>query len=68
MKLIPEWRDAWRWFSVHALGLIVLLPLVWAEMPPEVMALIPASWHPYIVAAVAAAGLVGRMVDQRPRP
>lgn len=68
MKLIPEWREAWRMFSVQALGLILMLPLIWAEMPPEVKALIPASWHPYIVAAVAAAGLIGRLIDQRTRP
>lgn len=67
MKLIPEWRQSWRMFSVQALALVAGLPLLWYELPVEIKALIPAEWTPYILTAVAVAGLIGRLVDQGTR-
>lgn len=65
MKLIPEWRKAWRMYSVQALAAVAMLPLVWSELPVEIKALIPAEWNPYILAGVAFAGMIGRLLDQR---
>lgn len=67
MRLIPEWRKAWRMFSMQALALIAALPLVWAELPPEITAMVPASWRPWIMAALALGGMAGRLIDQRAR-
>lgn len=67
MKLIPEWRKAWRMFSVQALAVIAMLPLIWSELPPDLVAMIPPAWTPYILTALAVAGIVGRLVDQRTR-
>jgi di/tricarboxylate transporter len=64
MKLVDDARRAWRWFSVQALAVLAVVPLIWGELPPEVTALIPAGWHPYILAGVAVAGIMGRLVDQ----
>lgn len=67
MRLVSDWRSAWRWFSVQALALVALLPVIWAELPPDLREWVPEAWRPWIVAAIAAAGLVGRIVDQRGR-
>lgn len=65
MNIIPEWRQAWRMFSVQALALIAALTAFWHELPPEIVTLIPADWRQYIVAWLALAGLIGRLIDQR---
>ena len=66
MRMVDDARRAWRWFSVQALAVLALVPLIWAEVPPEVQAFIPAGWHPWILAGVAVAGILGRLVDQEP--
>lgn len=67
MKLVPDWRRAWRWFSVQALAVLAALPVAWAELPPDVQAMLPEPWRPWLLAGLALAGLVGRLVDQGDR-
>ena len=64
MRMVPDARRAWRWFSVQALAVLVALPVLFETLPPEVVAVIPADWQPWIIAAVALAGMVGRMIPQ----
>ncbi|MFY8038878.1 MAG: hypothetical protein ACOVN4_04335 [Bosea sp. (in: a-proteobacteria)] len=65
-QLIPDWRRAWRWWSVQASALIV----VWVAMPPDAQAAlvalfgVPAEKVPGILAAL---GVVGRMLQQPAR-
>jgi len=65
MKLIPDWRSAWRWFSVQAFAIIALLPVVWPTLPPQVTAWVPESWRPWIIVALAVGGIAGRLIDQK---
>lgn len=64
MKLIEEWKQCWRWFSVHALALAGAIPVVWAELPDDMKASIPASAMATITGIVALCGIVGRVVKQ----
>lgn len=64
MNLIPDWRSAWKWFSVQALAIIALIPIVWTALPPEAHAWVPVEWRPWIVFTLAIAGIVGRLVPQ----
>ena len=64
MKIVDDARRAWRWFSVQALAVLAVVPLIWSELPPEVQALVPGEWKPWVLAAVAVAGILGRLVDQ----
>ena len=64
MSFVENWRDAWKWFSVQAFALIIALPMVWMALPPDVKAMLPDGWGKWIAIAIAAAGLVGRLVDQ----
>jgi hypothetical protein len=65
MNIIPNWRDAWRWFSVQALAAIVALPFVWIALPADAKAYLPDSLEPWVLAVLATGGLVGRMIDQQ---
>lgn len=68
MALIPDWREAWRWFSVQAFAVIIALPIVWAALPPDVKSMVPDSWHPWVMLAIAVAGIAGRVIDQKKPP
>ena len=64
MKLVEDWKRAWRWFSVHALVLAGVLPAAWAELPPDLKSSIPPGAMGAITAVIAACGVIGRLVDQ----
>lgn len=64
MKLVPNWKKAWRWFSVQALAVIAVLPFAWEYIPHDVRGLIPMEWQPFVFSAFAAAGIFGRLVRQ----
>jgi hypothetical protein len=64
MKPVENWKEAWKWHSTQALALLALAPLVWEVLPPELVALIPEDWLPFILTAVAIGGLVGRLRAQ----
>lgn len=68
MKLVPDWRQAWRWFSVQALAAIIAFPIVWSTLPPEVREHVPDTWLPWIMLLIAIGGLLGRLKDQSKAP
>ncbi|WP_103171627.1 hypothetical protein [Paracoccus sp. SY] len=65
MKLIPQWRSALRMYSIQILLFIAALPAAWEAVPDEIKLLIPLPWLPWITTALAIAGIVARLVDQR---
>lgn len=67
MKLVPDARRAWRWFSVQVLTALAAAPLIWASIPADVQAFLPPEWRPWVLAAMALAGLAGRLIDQSNR-
>ncbi|HFG0069304.1 hypothetical protein V6124_11840 [Klebsiella pneumoniae] len=64
MKLVDDWKSAWRWFSMHALVLAGIIPTVWAELPTDLKTAIPPGAMGAITAVIAACGVVGRLVNQ----
>ena len=64
MKLIPDWKQAWRWHSTQIMAALAALPLVWMELPDDAKAYIPDEWRPFIVAGLAVVGIIGRLRDQ----
>lgn len=64
MKLVPNWKEAGRWFSVQLLTLIAALQLAWETLPPDALAVIPEDWRGYITLGLAVLAIFGRLVDQ----
>ena len=64
MKLVPDARRSWRWLSVQVLTALAAAPLIWASIPPDVQAFLPEAWRPWVLAAMAVAGIAGRLIDQ----
>lgn len=67
MKLVDDVQDAWRWISMQLLFVILAFPAIWAELPPDVKAMVPPAWEPWIPSLLAAAAMIGRVVDQKRR-
>jgi di/tricarboxylate transporter len=66
MRLVDNARAAWRWASVQVLAVLAVLPLVWAELPEDIRSMVPHEWQPWVLSALALAGIVGRLVKQGP--
>lgn len=64
MRLISNWREAWKWHSVHGLVLLTAIPTIWHELPYEIKDMIPDNWVGYISIAVGLITLLGRLRDQ----
>lgn len=64
MRLVAGWKQAWRWFSVHALILAGAIPVVWASLPDDMKASIPPDVLATITGVVAALGVIGRLFVQ----
>jgi hypothetical protein len=65
MRLVENAKYAWRWFSVQALALLAVLPLVWEAVPAEAQGAIPDALRLWIITGVAIAGLAGRLIKQK---
>jgi len=64
MKLVENVKSAWKWYSVQALGVLAVVPMVWVELPADIKSHIPDEWMPYVVSVIALGGLVGRLKAQ----
>jgi len=64
MKPVSNWRDAYKWLSVQIAAAIVILPEVWATMPPDIKAMVPPEWEVTILQVLAVAMVLGRLKDQ----
>ena len=64
MKLVDNAKTAWRWHSAQILAALTVAPMVWEQLPADLKSHIPPEIMPYVVAAVAFAGLVGRLRAQ----
>ena len=60
MKLVPNARYAWRWFSVQAIALAA----IWEGMPLDAKAVIPEPYGAWVTLGLLGAAGLGRMIDQ----
>lgn len=63
-RLIPNWRRAWRMFSVQAQALVMAVLGGWQALPDDLRASIPPWAVVTLATALLLAGIVGRLIDQ----
>lgn len=63
MKLVSDWKRAYRWFSVQAMGVIAAIGLAWPLMPDDLKAYLPEDILP-VISLLAFIGILSRVVKQ----
>lgn len=64
MKLIPNWRRAWRMFSVQAQAAAIAAIAGWQALPDDLRALVPQGLAISLAVALLVLGIIGRLIDQ----
>ena len=68
MKLIDEWRHAWRWFSMQAMVMVAALQGGWAALPDDLKQHFPARLVTALSVGLLLLGIGGRLVRQDRQP
>lgn len=64
MKLIDEWRSAWRFFSVQANAIGLAFATTYTAMYDTLKEALPPQWMGGITMTIFVGGIVARMVSQ----
>jgi len=64
MKLLQDWKQAWKWFSMQAMAIVIVMLAAWAAMPDDLKDALPHWVVALIAATVLLLGIAGRLVDQ----
>lgn len=64
IRLVRNWRQSWRWFSVNCMTLAAAIQGGWVALPEDMKAGIPAPWVSMASVAVLVLGIIGRLIDQ----
>lgn len=64
MKLIPEWRSAWRMFSVQAPAVAMAAIGGWQATPDDLRMLVPTWAAVSLLCVILVGGIFGRIIDQ----
>lgn len=76
MRLLPNWRQAWRWWSVRVSALGALLAAiallapdvvgaVWSALPPDLVAQLPRNVAMAVPLGLELATILARITRQR---
>ena len=63
-KLIADWRQGFKWFSVQVPAINSALILTWTQIPVKFQDAYPVKWLLATVLFLLVLGVYGRLVDQ----
>lgn len=64
MKLLPNWQDAWKWFSVQVIAAATAIQLSFLALPDSIRSAIPDKVMHWVAIALLVVAALGRIVDQ----
>lgn len=65
MKLVDDWKKAWKWLSVQLPALNLAFLGTWALLPEKFQEALPMPWVIGIAVALIVCGIAGRLVKQK---
>lgn len=65
MKLVSDWKQAWRWYSVNCPALAAALLAAWATLPDVMQNTFTPVELKSAAIVLIALGVGGRFVDQK---
>lgn len=67
MKLVSDWRRAWRWLSVQSMSVTATFLIVWALIPEKMQDAFSPTELKVMAAGLLVFGIAGRLVKQEPK-
>mgnify|MGYP000874993825 FL=1 len=64
-KLVDNWRTAYRWYTMHVAGAIVLAAAAWESLPEATRDAIPDKYKPLAVALGGVLVMAARLIQQK---
>jgi hypothetical protein len=64
-RLVENWKEAWRWFSMQAMALVAVIQAAWATLPDDLKQHFPAGAVTALSVGLLLLGIGGRLVRQR---
>ncbi len=63
-KLVDNWQNAWRWFSMNAMLIAASIQGTWLQVPEDMKSQIPSNIVNYLTLSLLVFGIIGRLVKQ----
>lgn len=67
MKLVENWKKAYKWFSIHFIMLLAAIPAVWESLPDSWKASLPVDTLAWITGFIGILGVYARLISQDKR-
>ena len=67
MRLIDDWKRAWKFLSVQAMALVVVIQGAWAGIPDDLKLNFPKWAVTALSIGLLVFGISGRLVKQAPK-
>ena len=64
MKLVPNWKHSWKWFSTQVHVAQAAIVSTWLALPPDLKSYLPAKVLVGVVGFLGVIGVIGRVIDQ----
>lgn len=64
MKLVDNWKDCWKWLSVHAMVGCAAVQGAWVYIPADMKSSIPSAYVNGLTMCLLALGIAGRLLKQ----
>lgn len=68
MKLVPNWKQGWKWLSVHLMAIGAAFTATWVAVPETMRAFLPDKWAHMAAMVTFLAGLAARFISQPTKP
>ncbi len=65
MRLVPDWKEAYTWFSVHGAVILTVLSTVYAYVG-AFQGILPPTAFSWLTAALGVGIIAARLVQQSP--
>lgn len=64
MKLVPNWKNGWKWLSVHLMAAGAAIQGAWIAFPDSMRSFVPDKYAHIATLSVFVSGILARFIDQ----
>lgn len=65
MKLISNWKEGWKFLSVHCMSLAGAIQATWLLIPEDMKRTLDPKFVAVLTLSLVIFGIVGRFIDQK---